>query len=62
MAILITIIEGKTYDGVVKKKEEALQQYTEAVSRGESAGMVRYHHTDLNTAKSSIALQLKSVS
>lgn len=29
------------YDGVVRVKEEALQQYTRAVSRGESAGIVR---------------------
>uniref|UniRef100_A0AAR2LCL1 Inter-alpha-trypsin inhibitor heavy chain 3 n=1 Tax=Pygocentrus nattereri TaxID=42514 RepID=A0AAR2LCL1_PYGNA len=33
-------IDGKTYDGVVKEKEEAQQQYSQAVSRGESAGMV----------------------
>lgn len=36
------IIEGKTYDGVVKQKEAAQQQYSQAVSRGESAGIVRY--------------------
>lgn len=30
------------YDGVVKAKEQAQQQYTEAVSRGQSAGLVRY--------------------
>lgn len=29
------------YDGVVKQKEEAQQQYTQAVSRGQSAGIVR---------------------
>lgn len=40
--LLIRTIEGKTYDGVVKKKEEAQQQYSQAVSRGESAGIVRY--------------------
>ncbi|KAJ7983782.1 hypothetical protein DPEC_G00371430 [Dallia pectoralis] len=34
-------IEGQTYDGVVKPKEEAQQQYTQAVSRGQSAGLVR---------------------
>ncbi|XP_066528435.1 inter-alpha-trypsin inhibitor heavy chain H4-like [Hoplias malabaricus] len=33
-------MEGKMYDGVVKEKEEAQQQYSEAVSRGESAGIV----------------------
>ncbi|XP_036414975.1 inter-alpha-trypsin inhibitor heavy chain H3-like [Colossoma macropomum] len=30
-------IDGKTYDGVVQDKEEAQQQYSQAVSRGESA-------------------------
>ncbi|XDV51338.1 hypothetical protein PO909_020227, partial [Leuciscus waleckii] len=29
-------IEGKTYDGVVKDKEEAQREYRGAVSRGES--------------------------
>ncbi|XP_036389131.1 inter-alpha-trypsin inhibitor heavy chain H4-like isoform X2 [Megalops cyprinoides] len=33
-------IDGKAYDGVVKKKEEAQQQYSRAVSRGQSAGLV----------------------
>ncbi|XP_051768562.1 inter-alpha-trypsin inhibitor heavy chain H3-like isoform X2 [Ctenopharyngodon idella] len=33
-------IEGNTYDGVVKEKEEAQREYSEAVSRGESAGLV----------------------
>uniref|UniRef100_A0AAR2JZN5 Inter-alpha-trypsin inhibitor heavy chain 3 n=1 Tax=Pygocentrus nattereri TaxID=42514 RepID=A0AAR2JZN5_PYGNA len=36
----ISKFNGKTYDGVVKEKEEAQQQYSQAVSRGESAGMV----------------------
>lgn len=40
--LLVRTIEGKTYDGVVKQKEEAEQQYSRAVSRGESAGIVRY--------------------
>lgn len=35
-------IEGQDYDGVVKPKEQAQQQYSEAVSRGQSAGIVRY--------------------
>ena len=35
-------IDGQVYDGVVKAKEQAQQQYTEAVSRGQSAGIVRY--------------------
>ncbi|XP_067243926.1 inter-alpha-trypsin inhibitor heavy chain H3-like isoform X2 [Chanodichthys erythropterus] len=33
-------IDGNTYDGVVKEKEEAQQEYCQAVSRGESAGLV----------------------
>ncbi|CAL8340706.1 unnamed protein product [Lota lota] len=33
-------IEGQMYDGVVKAKEEAQQQYSEAVSHGQSAGLV----------------------
>uniref|UniRef100_A0A8D0D8F7 Inter-alpha-trypsin inhibitor heavy chain 3 n=1 Tax=Sander lucioperca TaxID=283035 RepID=A0A8D0D8F7_SANLU len=33
-------IDGQWYDGVVKGKEKAQQQYTEAVSRGQSAGLV----------------------
>ncbi|XP_035243589.1 inter-alpha-trypsin inhibitor heavy chain H3-like isoform X37 [Anguilla anguilla] len=33
-------MDGRVYDGVVKKKEEAQSQYTEAVSRGQSAGLV----------------------
>ncbi|XP_056461414.1 inter-alpha-trypsin inhibitor heavy chain H3-like isoform X2 [Gadus chalcogrammus] len=33
-------IEGQMYDGVVKAKEEAQQQYSEAISRGQSAGIV----------------------
>ena len=34
-------MDGEVYDGIVKGKEKAQQQYTEAVSRGESAGIVR---------------------
>uniref|UniRef100_A0A8C9ZXT6 Inter-alpha-trypsin inhibitor heavy chain H3-like n=1 Tax=Sander lucioperca TaxID=283035 RepID=A0A8C9ZXT6_SANLU len=33
-------IDGQWYNGVVKGKEKAQQQYTEAVSRGQSAGLV----------------------
>lgn len=36
------LIDGQEYDGVVKPKEQAQQQYTEAVSLGQSAGIVRY--------------------
>lgn len=34
-------IGEQTYDGVVKEKEMAQQQYTQAVSRGQSTGLVR---------------------
>ncbi|XP_038135806.1 inter-alpha-trypsin inhibitor heavy chain H3-like isoform X2 [Cyprinodon tularosa] len=33
-------IDGQVYDGIVKTKEQAQQQYTDAVSRGQSAGIV----------------------
>lgn len=39
---LLRVIEGEEYDGVVKEKEKAQQQYSQAVSRGQSAGIVRY--------------------
>lgn len=35
------MMDGQVYDGVVKTKEQAQEQYTRAVSRGESAGIVR---------------------
>lgn len=38
----LRVIEGQEYDGVVKEKEKAQQQYSHAVSRGQSAGIVRY--------------------
>ena len=41
MLVFSRSIEGQMYDGVVKPKEEAQQQYSEAVSRGQSAGIVR---------------------
>lgn len=40
--VCFRLIEGQEYDGVVKAKEQAQKQYTEAVSRGQSAGLVRY--------------------
>uniref|UniRef100_A0AAR2K921 VIT domain-containing protein n=1 Tax=Pygocentrus nattereri TaxID=42514 RepID=A0AAR2K921_PYGNA len=49
-------MEGKTYDGVVKEKEEAQRQYSQAVSRGESAGMVR----TLEEFKTSVAVAASS--
>lgn len=49
--LLMRIIEGKTYDGVVKQKEEAQRQYSQAVSRGESAGIVRYWRNKNNYSR-----------
>ena len=40
--LFLSTIDGKTCDGVVQDKEEAQQQYSQAVSRGESAENVRY--------------------
>uniref|UniRef100_A0A673JQI3 Inter-alpha-trypsin inhibitor heavy chain H3 n=1 Tax=Sinocyclocheilus rhinocerous TaxID=307959 RepID=A0A673JQI3_9TELE len=34
-------IDGKTYTGVVKEKEQAKQQYQKAVSSGQTAGLVK---------------------
>ena len=36
------LIDGQVYDGVVKAKEQARKEYTHAVTRGQSAGLVRY--------------------
>ncbi|XP_026993250.1 inter alpha-trypsin inhibitor, heavy chain 4-like isoform X2 [Tachysurus fulvidraco] len=49
-------IEGKTYDGVVKKKEEAEQQYSAAVSRGQSAGIVGSVGRTLEEFKTSVTV------
>ncbi|XP_067288176.1 inter-alpha-trypsin inhibitor heavy chain H3-like [Pseudorasbora parva] len=49
-------IEGKTYDGVVKGKEEAQQQYSRAVSRGESAGLIKSVGRTLEDFKTSVAV------
>ncbi|XP_053570492.1 inter-alpha-trypsin inhibitor heavy chain H3 [Bombina bombina] len=35
------IIDGVTYEGVIKEKEVAKQQYQKAVSRGQTAGLVK---------------------
>lgn len=40
--LLLRVIDGQEYDGTVKGKEKAQQQYSHAVSRGQSAGIVRY--------------------
>ncbi|KAM9443594.1 inter-alpha-trypsin inhibitor heavy chain H3-like [Clarias gariepinus] len=49
-------IEGKTYDGVVKQKEAAQQQYSQAVSRGESAGIVSAVGRTLEDFKTSVTV------
>ncbi|XP_066527272.1 inter-alpha-trypsin inhibitor heavy chain H3-like [Hoplias malabaricus] len=49
-------MEGKTYDGVVKEKEEAQQQYSQAVSRGESAGIVSSVGRTLEEFKTSVTV------
>uniref|UniRef100_A0A8C1Z3F8 Zgc:112265 n=1 Tax=Cyprinus carpio TaxID=7962 RepID=A0A8C1Z3F8_CYPCA len=49
-------IEGKTYDGVVKEKEEAQQQYNQAVSRGQSAGLVKSVGRTLEDFKTSVTV------
>ncbi|XP_030632208.1 inter-alpha-trypsin inhibitor heavy chain H3 isoform X1 [Chanos chanos] len=49
-------IEGKTYDGIVKKKEEAQQQYSQAVSRGQSAGLVSSVGRTLEEFKTSVTV------
>ncbi|XP_066528825.1 inter-alpha-trypsin inhibitor heavy chain H3-like isoform X2 [Hoplias malabaricus] len=49
-------MEGKTYDGVVKEKEEAQQQYSQAVSRGESAGIISSVGRTLEEFKTSVTV------
>ncbi|KAF4107292.1 inter-alpha-trypsin inhibitor heavy chain H3-like [Onychostoma macrolepis] len=49
-------IEGNTYDGVVKEKEEAQQQYNRAVSRGQSAGLVKSVGRTLEDFKTSVTV------
>ncbi|XP_049327489.1 inter-alpha-trypsin inhibitor heavy chain H3 isoform X4 [Astyanax mexicanus] len=49
-------IEGKTYDGVVKEKEAAQQQYSDAVARGESAGVVSSVGRTLEEFKTSVTV------
>ncbi|XP_057217642.1 inter-alpha-trypsin inhibitor heavy chain H3-like isoform X2 [Triplophysa rosa] len=50
------IIEGKSYDGVVKEKAEAQQQYTQAVSRGQSAGLIKSVGRTLEEFKTSVTV------
>ncbi|XP_042362996.1 inter-alpha-trypsin inhibitor heavy chain H3-like [Plectropomus leopardus] len=47
-------IDGQVYDGVVKGKEKAQEQYTEAVSRGQSAGIVSSVGRTLEEFKTSV--------
>ncbi|XP_051768546.1 inter-alpha-trypsin inhibitor heavy chain H3-like isoform X2 [Ctenopharyngodon idella] len=49
-------IEGKTYDGVVKGKQEAQQQYSKAVSRGQSAGLIKSVGRTLEDFKTSVTV------
>ncbi|TDH14051.1 hypothetical protein EPR50_G00039130 [Perca flavescens] len=49
-------IDGQVYDGVVKGKEKAQQQYTEAVSRGQSAGLVSSVGRTLEEFKTSVTV------
>uniref|UniRef100_A0A671L1D5 Inter-alpha-trypsin inhibitor heavy chain H4-like n=1 Tax=Sinocyclocheilus anshuiensis TaxID=1608454 RepID=A0A671L1D5_9TELE len=49
-------MQEKTYDGVVKEKEEAQQQYNQAVSRGQSAGLVSAVGRTLEDFKTSVTV------
>ncbi|XP_068449823.1 inter-alpha-trypsin inhibitor heavy chain H3-like [Clinocottus analis] len=49
-------IDGQVYDGAVKGKEKAQQQYTEAVSRGQSAGLVSSVGRTLEEFKTSVTV------
>ncbi|KAF3689892.1 Inter-alpha-trypsin inhibitor heavy chain H3 [Channa argus] len=49
-------IDGQAYDGVVKAKEQAQQQYSEAVSRGQSAGLVSSVGRTLEEFKTSVTV------
>uniref|UniRef100_A0A3Q2ZLM2 Inter-alpha-trypsin inhibitor heavy chain H3-like n=1 Tax=Kryptolebias marmoratus TaxID=37003 RepID=A0A3Q2ZLM2_KRYMA len=49
-------IDGQVYDGVVKTKEQAQQQYTQAVSRGESAGIVSSVGRTMEEFKTSVTV------
>ncbi|XP_056324680.1 inter-alpha-trypsin inhibitor heavy chain H3b isoform X2 [Danio aesculapii] len=53
-------IEGKTYDAIVKEKEEAQQEYSQAVSRGESAGLVSAVGRTLEDFKTSVTVAANS--
>ncbi|XP_051271918.1 inter-alpha-trypsin inhibitor heavy chain H3-like isoform X5 [Dicentrarchus labrax] len=50
------LIDGQEYDGVVKAKEQAKQQYAQAVSRGQSAGLVSSVGRTLEEFKTSVTV------
>ncbi|XP_043107895.1 inter-alpha-trypsin inhibitor heavy chain H3-like [Puntigrus tetrazona] len=50
------VIDGKTYNGVVKEKEEAQEQYNQAVSRGQSAGLIKSVGRNLEDFKTSVTV------
>nr|XP_055039525.1 inter-alpha-trypsin inhibitor heavy chain H3-like isoform X1 [Misgurnus anguillicaudatus] len=47
-------IDGKSYDGVVKEKADAQQQYSQAVSQGQSAGLIKSVGRTLEEFKTSV--------
>uniref|UniRef100_A0A672FWH2 VIT domain-containing protein n=1 Tax=Salarias fasciatus TaxID=181472 RepID=A0A672FWH2_SALFA len=49
-------IDGQVYDGNVKEKEQAQRQYTTAVSRGQSAGIVSSVGRTLEEFKTSVTV------
>ncbi|XP_061583170.1 inter-alpha-trypsin inhibitor heavy chain H3-like isoform X2 [Cololabis saira] len=50
------LMDGEVYDGVVKTKEQAQQQYTDAVTRGESAGIVSSVGRTMEDFKTSVTV------
>ncbi|XP_047204553.1 inter-alpha-trypsin inhibitor heavy chain H3-like isoform X2 [Girardinichthys multiradiatus] len=50
------MMDGQAYDGVVKTKEQAQEQYTEAVSRGQSAGLVSSVGRTMEEFKTSVTV------
>ncbi|XP_070693139.1 inter-alpha-trypsin inhibitor heavy chain H3-like [Pempheris klunzingeri] len=49
-------MDGQVYDGVVKAKEQAQKQYADAVSRGQSAGIVSSVGRTLEEFKTSVTV------
>ncbi|XP_043930570.1 inter-alpha-trypsin inhibitor heavy chain H3-like [Protopterus annectens] len=54
------IIDGVTYTGVVKEKEVAKQQYQQAVSRGQTAGLVKATGRKIENFKVSVNIAATS--